>query len=391
MLSLSLWGACLLGLMPVADAATAWQQRNFTASAPEMPVASFASTNFTTKEDALSALQAALGNGTVALPGDRSYGSTIARVWTNQRKTWPDAIVYPETTEQVSILMQFYSSAYTLWEEGFAIMGGGHGDWGGAQSHSVIIDLQKLGSTEFMTNPPTNSSEYAVLKIAGGAEAGDVYDTLENTGWAFLGPRAASIGVAGFLLGGGIAFQTNRYGVGVDSLLGLEVVLANGSIIYANPQNDYSDIFWAATGGGWVASFGVVTNFYVQAYPDPGAVIVGTIVWPEDQAENVFELAANWWESNTNPDAFPALVYYFKDPQIPNALVPIKDRQFVFQLNAVYFGGSEETFNETFGAFYDGTSSLQFTSYTLRTLDQYLLTNYAYGYNRLFYGMCPIT
>lgn len=116
--------------------------------------------------------------------------------------------------------------------------------------------MRNIGTTEIVTHPSDPAKEYAVLKIGGGAEAGRVYSTLEGTGWAFLGPRAGSIGVGGFLLGGGIAFQTNRYGVANDNLLGLEVVLINGTIIYANPYNEYNDLFWAATGGGWLASFG---------------------------------------------------------------------------------------------------------------------------------------
>lgn len=102
------------------------------------------------------------------------------------------------------------------------------------------------------------------MKVGGGNDAGDVYNALDGSGWAFLGPRAASIGIGGFLLGGGIAFQTNRYGVAVDNLVGLEVVLLNGTVIYANPYNEYSDLFWACTGGGWIG-LGVVTHFYIQA------------------------------------------------------------------------------------------------------------------------------
>lgn len=196
MLAVTLFASLLLGSIPLADAATVWQQKNYTFSVPTKPNNTFSSTNFFSKADALSALQQALGNGTIGYPGDLTYGETIGRVWTKQRKTYPDAIIYPQTPEQVSTVMNFYSAVHDLWgDDGFAIMGGGHADFGGAQSPSVIIDLQSgLGSTSFATNPPTNSSDYAILKIGGGSDAGDVYDFLDGTGWAFLGPRAASIG-----------------------------------------------------------------------------------------------------------------------------------------------------------------------------------------------------
>lgn len=138
------------------------------------------------------------------------------------------------------------------------------------QHYSLIkYHRYNVGSTEFATTANVSTAESAnstwpVLKIGGGNDAGDVYNALDGTGWAFLGPRAASIGIGGFLLGGGIAFQTNRYGIAVDNVLGLEVVLLNGTIIYANPYNEHSDLFWACTGAGWIG-LGVVTHFYIQA------------------------------------------------------------------------------------------------------------------------------
>lgn len=291
MLSVRLTSSLLLALVPTAIAKTAWQQRVYTTSVPDTPqIAQFV--NYTTKADALAALTHVLDNGTVAYPGDLKYGISINRVWVEQRKTFPDAIVFPTTPEDVSIVLQFYSSVHALWTDGFAIIGGGHADFGGAQSPSVVIDLGSIATTTIL--PQSSNSppeEYPVLKVGGGTEAGSVYSALDGTGWAFLGPRAASIGVGGLLLGGGIAFQTNRYGVANDNLLGIEAVLIDGSIVYANPYNEHKDLFWAATGGGWLG-FAVVTHFYIQAYPDPGEVHVGTITWSEDKAEDVFNKTA---------------------------------------------------------------------------------------------------
>ncbi|KKY37727.1 putative fad binding domain-containing protein [Diaporthe ampelina] len=338
----------------------------------------------------VAGLELTLNSSKISRQGDFRYGQTIARIWTQQRKTWPELILYPENTVDVSVIMQFYSAAHTFWgDNGFAIMGGGHADFGGAQSPSVIIDLHKFGETEFASSANVSatspSTSWPILKVGGGNEAGDVYSVLEGTGWAFLGPRAASIGVGGFLLGGGIAFQTNKYGIANDNLVGLEVVLLNGKVIYANPYNEYSDLFWACTGAGWMG-VGVITHFYIQAYPDPGVVYTVTIDWAEDQAPHVFEQTTDFFENNQDPDAFPALLYYYKDPQEPTAIVPLREREFVFQLNAVYFGGNETILNSTFGSFYEGAAAIAIQEWTLKSLDQYLLTNYPYGYQRIFYG-----
>lgn len=121
----------VIAFAATAHSLTAWQQRNETYTVPDRPITSFASTNFTTKSSALTALSAALGpNVTIAYAGNRDYGASIARVWTQQRKTYPEAIVYPETALDVSIILQFYGSVNNLWADGFAIMGGGHADFG---------------------------------------------------------------------------------------------------------------------------------------------------------------------------------------------------------------------------------------------------------------------
>ncbi len=89
--------------------------------------------------------------------------------------------------------MQFYHSNHYLWgTEGFSVMCGGHAQMGGAQTSSVIIDMQYLNTVEVIE--PTEDGEYAILKIGGGSKGGHVYDALDGTDWAFLGPRAVTIG-----------------------------------------------------------------------------------------------------------------------------------------------------------------------------------------------------
>ncbi len=115
--------------------------------------------------------------------------------------------------------------------------------------------------------------------------------------------------------------------VAIDDLIYVDRPLAAGKGKVTSRILDYGGnvatalVAVARLGGsaafvGWLG-FGVVTNFYIQAYPDPGTVYVGTIAWGEDKADEVFNKTAAWWESNTDPDAFPALLYYLKDPTDP--------------------------------------------------------------------------
>lgn len=112
----------LLALAATVQGVTVWQQRNVTFDVADSSLGLFSSTNFTTKSDALSSFEATFGSSKISRSGDVRYGATIARVWTDQRKVWPELILYPESAEDVSVIMQFYSAAHSFWgDDGFAI------------------------------------------------------------------------------------------------------------------------------------------------------------------------------------------------------------------------------------------------------------------------------
>lgn len=175
-----------------AYATAGFEGRRYDFDTPSTPASTF-SANYTATSDALDALSSALSpNASLAAPLTVPYGSTIGRVWPKQLETWPEAVVYPSTPEDVSTIMQFYSIYHSLWKDGFAVMCGGHFSSGGAQSHSLIIDLQNMNNV--IVNDPVDEQEPAILKIGGGTKSGHVYDMLDGTGWAFLGARSTTIG-----------------------------------------------------------------------------------------------------------------------------------------------------------------------------------------------------
>lgn len=117
----SWFATSLLALAAVVQGGTVWQERNVSFDVPASTLGVFPS-NFTSKSQALTSFEAAFDSSKIARDGDTRYGATIARVWTQQRKTWPEMILYPETAEDVSVIMQFYSAAHSFWgDDGFAI------------------------------------------------------------------------------------------------------------------------------------------------------------------------------------------------------------------------------------------------------------------------------
>ncbi len=69
-----------------------------------------------------------------------------------------------------------------------------------------------------------------------------VYASMENTGKNVVGGIG---GVAGFLLGSGYSLKSNRYGLAVDNVLEMEVVLPDGKIMTVREDSEGSDLFEA--------------------------------------------------------------------------------------------------------------------------------------------------
>ena len=95
----------------------------------------------------------------------------------------------------------------------------------------------------------------------------------------------STTGVGGLTLGGGMGYLTRKYGLTIDNLLGVDVVLADGRSVTAN-ERENADLFWAVRGGG--GNFGVVTSFLFRAHP-VSTVYGGPMMWPMEDAADVMK------------------------------------------------------------------------------------------------------
>ena len=75
-----------------------------------------------------------------------------------------------------------------------------------------------------------------------------------------------------------------RFGLTIDSLVGADVVLADGSQVHAS-ADEHPDLFWALRGGG--GNFGVVTSFEFRTHPVGATVMAGPTFWPIEQMPEV--------------------------------------------------------------------------------------------------------
>ena len=159
-----------------------------------------------------------------------------------------------------------------------AIRGGGHNAGGlGVVDDGLVIDL--AGLNEVAVDEASNT-----VRVGGGCTWGEVDRATAEYGRATPSGVISTTGVGGLTLGGGLGHLTRAYGLTIDSLIGAEVVLADGSIVHAS-ADEHPDLFWALRGGG--GNFGAVTAFEFRTHPTGATVMSGPTFWPIEQAPEV--------------------------------------------------------------------------------------------------------
>jgi FAD/FMN-containing dehydrogenase len=125
-------------------------------------------------------------------------------------------VFQPSTSKEVSIAVLLAR----LTNCPFAARSGGHAAFAGASNSPAGISIWLKNLNDISLN-----DDKSVASIGPGNTWGQIYQTLEPHGLAVVGGRDSTIGVGGFILGGGISFYANRYGWAVDNVQSFEVTL----------------------------------------------------------------------------------------------------------------------------------------------------------------------
>ncbi|KAG0155937.1 hypothetical protein PDIDSM_3110 [Penicillium digitatum] len=95
------------------------------------------------------------------------------------------------------------------------------------------------------------------ITMGAGVQGHEAYELAEKTGYQVVGGECPTVGLAGgYTQGGGHSALGSRYGLAADQVLKWEVIDGQGNFITATRDNEYSDIFWALSGGG-AGTYGV--------------------------------------------------------------------------------------------------------------------------------------
>jgi FAD/FMN-containing dehydrogenase len=211
-----------------------------------------------------------------------------------------------------------------------AVRAGGHSIAGyGVCDGGLMIDLSVMRGV--WVDPDTRT-----VRVQGGATWGDVDRETQAFGLAVPGGVVSTTGVAGLTLGGGIGWLHRAYGLACDNLRRVEIVTADGQLLQAS-EADNPELFWAVRGGG--GNFGVVTSFEFTAHPLGPVVPVAAVMYPVDNAGQLFRAWRAWASSAPDEAMSRAALWWMPEaPQLP----PAVHNQHVFLVGAIYTGPAEK-------------------------------------------------
>jgi FAD/FMN-containing dehydrogenase len=238
----------------------------------------------------------------------------------------PAVIARCRTTADVAAAVAFARESDLL----IAVRCGGHSVAGlSTCDDGILIDLGGLKSIEIDAVAKT-------ARVGGGVLWGELDAATQEHGLHTPGGRVTTTGVGGFITGGGYGWTSSKHGLTCDNLLSAEVVLADGSLVTASPD-EHSDLFWGIRGGG--GNFGIVTEFELRLHDLGPIVLAGLALWPLDQAR---EVVRRWRDfMDAAPDEVSSACVVVTAP--PEEFVPdeLKGRP-VLGIAVLYVGDPEE-------------------------------------------------
>ncbi|NKY30021.1 FAD-binding oxidoreductase [Nocardia gamkensis] len=258
--------------------------------------------------------------GRVFRPGDEGYDAEIAGFQTAYTHR-PGLIVGAVHAEDVRAAVEYAARR----ELPIAVQATGHG-------LSVATDGGVLISTRRMTGIRIDPAR-RTAQVGAGVRAGALVEAAAEHGLAPLNGSSPSVGVVGYLLGGGVGLLARQFGYAAEHVRTIELVTADGRVRTLTPDDE---LFGAVLGSG--GNFGVVTALEVGLVPVT-TVYGGQLVFDTPLVERALEAWRRW--TATVPEELTSTVSMLAFPDIPQVPAPMRGR-YVASIRIAYSGLAEE-------------------------------------------------
>jgi len=237
-------------------------------------------------------------SGRVITPEDPGYDEARAVVAAGFDMR-PAAIVRVAGADDVARVVRYATEVGAE----IAVRCGGHsGAAHGTTDGGIVIDVRDLKGIDLDVR---GRSVWA----GSGLTAAELTAAVTPHGLVVGFGDTGSVGIGGITLGGGVGYLVRRDGLTIDSLLGAEIVNAEGGTLLVDATN-HPDLFWAIRGGG--GNFGVVTRFHYRLHDLP-AFYGGMLVLPATPETVAGFMAA----AEAAPDELSTIANVMTAPPMP--------------------------------------------------------------------------
>ncbi|MFD3454348.1 FAD-binding oxidoreductase [Streptomyces sp. NPDC058691] len=259
--------------------------------------------------------------GAIVRKGDAGYEDVrSSQLWNGyQPRRHPDVIVRAASVRDVPAAIAMARA------EGLrvAVRTGGH-SWCGAplRDGGMLLDLSALRRCAVDPARATATVEPGMLSAG-------LSRTLAGAGLAFPTGHCPTVALGGYLLSGGLGWNSGEWGPACASIRAIEAVTADGEVVRCD-ERENADLFWAARGAG-PGFFAVVTAFRLALRPRPAAIATTSYVCHLGEVESLAD-----WATDTAEELPPNVEVAF------TLLTDAGSGEVVVSLSGTAFAGSHD-------------------------------------------------
>lgn len=204
----------------------------------------------------------------------------------------PEVMVTPENIDDIVEAIRYAKAAGLK----VNVCSGGH-SWSAnhLRNGGVLINMSKFNQFEVNKDAMTATAGPSV----GGS---DLLIALMKQGLFFPAGHCKGVCIGGYLLQGGFAWNGRKLGMACESVLGLDIVTADGEYVHASATEN-PDLYWAARGSGG-GFFGVVVRYHLRLYPIPKYRGILEHTFSMKYLEDVFR-----WVHEVGPSVLPSVEF----------------------------------------------------------------------------------
>lgn len=262
-------------------------------------------------------------SGSVLLSGSDGYAEECSTYNLNQSLR-PAVVVSVHNAEDVQVAVGF-AAARSL---PIAVR---------ATGHQVVLPAEGavLINTSRMVGITVDETEKTV-RVEAGVRWEQVIEQVAGKGLAAINGSAPTVGVIGYVLGGGHSPLLGRkLGYAADHVRSIDVVTPDGELRHVTRDAD-GDLFWALRGGK--GNFGVVTAIELELV-ELTHYYGGGLYFPGERLADLLQVWRTW--APELPDEATTSIAAQRLPDLPQLPDPLRG-SFVVHFRFAYLGGADE-------------------------------------------------